>query len=165
MGHPLWWAGLVIFTLVAWYCSHLAMQPAPEGAAWTNTVLWTLAAFSLALGIGLVPALMAVTIYRAPDLAYIDTGTARAALATRPSAWRNALPSDPQAHSFGATPKKKGAGKQLALWARDQTHVAGGRVTLTAMPFLANTYRRHGMVDDGRTAWVLRRMVSQEGSP
>lgn len=121
-----------------------------------------LAVVFLATGLLFVPLAMGLTIYRARELYYLDTGTARAALATKPDTRKNALPGDVHAHSFGAWPKKQNAGKVLGEWVRNDVHTRGGRLTGTALPGLAKTYMKHGMIDDGRTAIFLVRVASKE---
>lgn len=163
IGHPLHWVGLIWFAAVSTWPATLAVEAHRDQFDATFTILFaSLALAGLACGLALIPLLIGMTIYRARDLYYLDTGTARAALATKPDKRKNALPGDFQAHSFGAWPKKKKVGRALGEWVRSEVHAQGGRLTATALPGLAKTYKKHGMIDDGHTARFLVRVASRE---
>jgi hypothetical protein len=98
---------------------------------------------------------------RAPRLAVMRSGTAMAVLALKSDNRRGALLIDDLASGFSAWPKNQGAGERLGRWVVDAEHAAGRRVTGTTWPFLLEAYRRHGMVEDGRTAWFLPRIASR----
>ena len=108
----------------------------------------------------------AVSAYAAPvrgkgvRLVYARTSDAEAAAVLRPDSRLSAEPHDVQIVCASARPKHRRAVLPLLEWARELVHNEGGRLTLTAMPWLAPTYRRHGFVDDGRTASFLIRLAS-----
>jgi hypothetical protein len=83
------------------------------GASWTVS-LAAGALVCVAFGVAYVPLVMALIIYRARDLYYLDTGRARPAMATRPDKRRHALSDDVQAHSFGAWPHGQRSRKRSA---------------------------------------------------
>ncbi|HXH80031.1 hypothetical protein [Nocardioides sp.] len=96
-----------------------------------TTALVLLALACVAVGVFFVPLAMAHTISRAPDLYYLDTGASRAAMATKPDNRRG------------------------------EVHATGSRLTGTALPGMATTYIKLGMVDDGRIAGILVRVASK----
>lgn len=162
IGHPLWWLGLILFTGLTGLMLHSAWlsYDGQLGPDWTAVPL-ACALICLVFGAAFVPLANASTIYRARDLYYLDTGKARAAMATKPDNRRRQLPDDVQAHTFGAWPRHRGAGSVLGDWVRDQVHAQGGRLTATALPGTARAYKQRGMVDDGHTAFVLPRVASK----
>lgn len=162
IGHQLHWVGLIVFGTLFGGLVDLTEQAyrAQVHPAFISLSIFTTLA-SLAMALLFLPLAMGLTIYLASDLYYLDTGTARAAMATKPDKRRNALPGDVQAHSLGAWPKKKKAGKPLGEWVRNEVHAQGNRLTATALPGLAKTYKKHGMIDDGRTARFLVRIASK----
>ena len=123
IGHPLWWLCLLIFTGLSGLLVESAWQSyrAQLEAGWTALPLGG-ALICLIFGVVFVPVVNAVTIYRARDLHYLDTGRARAAMVTKPDNRRHALDGDAQAHTFGAWTRDKGAGSILGEWVRDQVH-------------------------------------------
>lgn len=167
VGHPVWWLSVVVFFALAAVAAETAVDAygvrGVLGVGWLLVLVATVV-LSVALGLFFVPVAMGTAIYRATDLFFLDTGAGRAALATKPDRRRGAMPGDIQAHSFGAWPKRTHAGTILGEWVREDVHARGGRVTGTALPGLAQTYLRHGMVDDGRTARFLIRVASKPRS-
>lgn len=163
VGSLLFWVSLIAFGSLFTVMTTFAVQAYQDQTGAGVFSLWMLLALvCLALAFVYVPLATGVTIYRARNLYYLDTGTARAALATKPDRRKNALPGDVQAHTCGAWPKERGAGKTLGEWVRDDVHARGGRLTATALPHLAETYKKYGMTDDGRTAGFLVRVASKE---
>lgn len=162
VGNPLWWLCLLTFTCLGGLLLESAWQShrAQLGASWIALPLGG-ALICVVLGVAFVPLANAVTIYRAADLYYLDTGQARAAMATKRDKRRDALPGDLQGHTFGASPSGTRTGRTLAEQVRDDVHARGGRLTGTALPGMAKNYIKHGMVDDGRVAGLLIRVASK----
>jgi hypothetical protein len=164
IGHPLWWLALTLFAALGVWATIAAIDVTRGLGLWSPYALgtWLFALVSFTFAVAYVPGALGLSIYRARQLYYLDSGDARAALALRPAKLRDrrARPGDLHAHSFGAWPKDKHAGTRLGEAVRDQVHANGGRITGTALPAAAKRYVKRGMHDDGPVWHFLRRVVS-----
>ena len=164
-GHLLSLLAFGPLAFIGWQTAWLLLPP-PPGSGLTGWPLGIACAALPTLGLIVYPLLIGLSVLGGKHVAYYDNGRARAAMALgRPARGRPALPGDLQGYSFGAWPKRRGAGKVLAEWVLDDIHASGGRLLGTAFPNRAKTYTDRGMVEDGRTAGYLVRVASKPAPP
>lgn len=114
------------------------------------------------------------TVYFAPrlpghDLWFSSTADAAATLTTSVDRRRDALPGDVKASMFAAWPQSQGVGTELGEYVRGQLEARGPkvRVTLAAVPAMAEKYEAAGFVADGPQLRFIpvRRMASRPRPP
>lgn len=164
--------GFLVRDPVSWALALIAVIPTvgvlgTAGEAWEVGLRWTAVGitvvallFELAF-LATFPLLDAVVLYRAPHVLYLNNGHARAALAVKPDRRPHAQAGDLHGYVLAAWPPGHGAGMDLLSEVTAQVHRVGGRLTATAMPWLAPAYQRRGAVVEGRTWWGAVRVASR----